>query len=115
MKIRTSGDRRWKDPLESARNQEVRDSQESESGTLDKMPNSGEKKILESTSSRKTGHHMEGWSSHPTVKRGVGMGWGEHTLGDKWEEEWNEKPWEGTPGGEQCLDLKNVKIIENTL
>ena len=37
-------------------------------GTLDKMPNSGEKELAESTSSRKTGHHVEGWSCHHTVK-----------------------------------------------
>jgi hypothetical protein len=30
------------------------------------MPNSGERKIVESTSSRK--HQVEGWGCHPTVK-----------------------------------------------
>jgi len=32
------------------------------------MPNSGVREIIESTSSRKTGHQVEGWSWHPTVK-----------------------------------------------
>jgi hypothetical protein len=32
------------------------------------MPNSGEKKIVESISSRKTEHHLEGGGCHPTVK-----------------------------------------------
>jgi hypothetical protein len=32
------------------------------------MPYSGERELVESTSSRKTGHHMEGWGCHPTVK-----------------------------------------------
>ncbi|KRY62225.1 hypothetical protein T4D_7626, partial [Trichinella pseudospiralis] len=29
-------------------------------GTLDEMPNSGERELVESTSSRKTGHQVEG-------------------------------------------------------
>jgi hypothetical protein len=37
-------------------------------GTLDKMPNSGGRELVESTSSRKTGHQVEGWGFHPTVK-----------------------------------------------
>jgi hypothetical protein len=46
----------------------VRDSQDSKGGTLDKMINSWERQIVESTSSRKTGHKVErcGWC--PTVK-----------------------------------------------
>jgi hypothetical protein len=36
--------------------------------TLDEMPNSGDKEIVESTSSKKTGHQVEGWGCHPTVK-----------------------------------------------
>jgi len=35
---------------------EMRESQDSKGGTLDKMPNSGERGRVESTSSRKTGH-----------------------------------------------------------
>ena len=35
---------------------EVRDSQDSKGGTLDEMPYSGERELVESTSSRKTGH-----------------------------------------------------------
>jgi hypothetical protein len=38
----------------------VRESQDSEEGTLDEMPNSGERELVESISSRKTGHQMEG-------------------------------------------------------
>ena len=37
---------------------EVRDSQDSKGGTLDEMPNSGERELVESTSSRKTGHQV---------------------------------------------------------
>ena len=37
---------------------EVRDSQDSKGGTLDKMPDSSEKEIIEPTSSRKTGHQL---------------------------------------------------------
>ena len=39
---------------------EVRDSQDSKGGTLDEMPNSRERKLIEPTSSRKTGHQMRG-------------------------------------------------------
>jgi hypothetical protein len=33
-----------------------------------KMPNRGERDLVESTSSRKTGYQVEGWGYHPTVK-----------------------------------------------
>jgi hypothetical protein len=47
---------------------EWRESQDSKGGTLDEMPNSGERNSVESISSRKTGHQVEGWDGHPTVK-----------------------------------------------
>jgi hypothetical protein len=37
-------------------------------GTLDEMPNSEERELLEPTSSTKTGHQVEVWDCHPTVK-----------------------------------------------
>ena len=37
---------------------EVRDSQDSKGGTLDEMPDSRERKLIEPTSSRKTGHQV---------------------------------------------------------
>ena len=46
----------------------MRVSQDSKGGTLDEMSNSGERELIESTSSRKTGHQMKGWGFHPTVK-----------------------------------------------
>jgi hypothetical protein len=46
----------------------VRDSQDSKGGTFDEMPYSGERELVESTSSRKTGHQVEGWGCHPIVK-----------------------------------------------
>jgi hypothetical protein len=36
--------------------------------TLDEMPNSEKQELAESTSSRKTGHQVERWHCHPTVK-----------------------------------------------
>jgi hypothetical protein len=39
---------------------EGRDSHDSKGGTLDEMTNSGERELAKSTSSRKTGHNMEG-------------------------------------------------------
>jgi hypothetical protein len=32
------------------------------------MPNSGERELIDFSSSRKTGHQVEGWDCHPTVK-----------------------------------------------
>jgi hypothetical protein len=46
----------------------MRDSQDSKVGALDEMPYSGERELIESTSSRKTGHQVKGWGCHPTVK-----------------------------------------------
>jgi hypothetical protein len=47
---------------------EVRDSQYSKRRTLDEITNSGEREFVEPTSSRKTGHQVEGWSYHPQPK-----------------------------------------------
>ena len=46
----------------------MRDSQISKQGTEDIMPYSGQSEIVEFVSSRKTGHQVEGWSCHLTVK-----------------------------------------------
>ena len=46
----------------------MKDSQDSKVGALDEIVNSREKELLETTSSRKTGHQMEGWCCHPRVK-----------------------------------------------
>jgi hypothetical protein len=44
----------------------MRDSQNSNGGTLDEMSYSGERELVEST--KKTKHQVEGWSCHLTVK-----------------------------------------------
>ena len=44
----------------------MRDSQDSKGGTLDKMPYSRERELIESISSRKTGHQMRE-RGHPTL------------------------------------------------
>jgi hypothetical protein len=46
----------------------VRKFQDSKGLTLDEMPNSEERELIESTSSRKIGHQVEGFGCHPTVK-----------------------------------------------
>jgi hypothetical protein len=46
----------------------VRNSQDSEEGTLEEMPYSRERKLVESTSSRKIRHQVEGWCCHAIVK-----------------------------------------------
>ena len=45
-------------PPNAPETQEVRDSQDSKGGTLDEMPNSRERELIEPTSSRKTGHQV---------------------------------------------------------
>jgi hypothetical protein len=50
----------WGDPVGNVpKTWELTDSQDSKGGTLDEMPNSGERELVESTSSRKTGHRVE--------------------------------------------------------
>ena len=47
---------------------DVRDSQDSKGGILDKVFTSGDREVIESTSSRKTGHAVEVCYCYPTVK-----------------------------------------------
>jgi hypothetical protein len=63
---------------------EVRDSQNSKGGISDEMPYNGERKLVESTSSRKTGHQVEGWGCHPMVKNSE-LFLSERTTGTKME------------------------------
>ena len=44
------------------------DGQDSKGGTLHEMPNSGERELVDSISSRKTEHQVEGWGCHHIVK-----------------------------------------------
>jgi hypothetical protein len=37
-------------------------------GTISEMPHSGERELVKSTSIRKTGHQVEEWGCHHTVK-----------------------------------------------
>ena len=47
---------------------DVRDSQNSKGGILDKVFTSRDREVIESTSSRKTGHAVEVCYCYPTVK-----------------------------------------------
>jgi hypothetical protein len=58
----------WEGTLQNVpMTREVRDSQESKGEALDKMPYSGERELVESTSNRKLGHQV-GMDCNPTVK-----------------------------------------------
>lgn len=46
----------------------MKDSQDSEGGTLDEMPDNREKELVETTSSTKTGHQVEKWDCYSIVK-----------------------------------------------
>jgi hypothetical protein len=49
------------------------------------MPNSGERELVEPTTRRKTGHQVEGWGCHPTVKNSdPELFLPERTAGTKW-------------------------------
>lgn len=52
MAISSIGSERWGDPLESTRDPEVKDSKDSMGVTSTNMPNTGERKLKDSTSSR---------------------------------------------------------------
>jgi hypothetical protein len=59
---------------------------EVQKGTLDEMPNSGERELVESTSSRNIGHRVEGWGCHPTVTSSdLGLFLSRRTAGTKME------------------------------
>ena len=46
----------------------MRDSKNSKGGTLDELPNNGERELVEFISNRKSRHQVEMWGCHPTVK-----------------------------------------------
>jgi hypothetical protein len=46
----------------------MRVSQDLKGENLDEMPNCGERELVESISSKKRGHQVEGWGCHPTVR-----------------------------------------------
>ena len=46
----------------------MRYSQDSKEGTIDEMPSCGERELVESIFSRKTGHQVEGWGCHLTIQ-----------------------------------------------
>jgi hypothetical protein len=59
---------------------------------LDEVLYSGEGELVESTSSRKTGHQVEGWVYHPTVKSfDPELFLSEETAGTKMEKDMRER------------------------
>ena len=78
----------------------MKDSQDSKEGTLDEMPNMGESELIESISSRKTGHQVEGCGCHPTVKNSDQncsclkelRGKGDSVTGSNWDLSQGETP-----------------------
>jgi hypothetical protein len=62
------------------------------------MPYSGERELVESTSSRKTGNQVEGWGCHPTVKHSDSeMFLSERTAGPKMEKSLRKRRSNGRP------------------
>jgi hypothetical protein len=70
--------------------------------TFEEMPNSGERKFVESTSSRKTGPQVEGWGCYPTVKKTLTQNWSylKELQGKKWKRHWRK----GGPVTDQTWD-----------
>jgi hypothetical protein len=70
----------------------MKDSQDSKGGTLDEMPDSRERELIESISSRKTGHQVEGSGCHPTVTNSdPELFLSKRTVGTKLEESLRER------------------------
>ena len=64
----------------------MRDFQDPKGETLDEMPYSGEGELEKVTSNRNTGHQVEGWGCHPTVKNSNSeLFLSERTTGTKME------------------------------
>jgi hypothetical protein len=78
-----SGDRRLGNTLEYTRH--LGGERLSELKGRDLMPYRGEKELVEPTSSKKTGHQVEGWGCHPTVKALTQNCLSERTAGTKME------------------------------
>jgi hypothetical protein len=55
----------WGTPQNAPETLKVRDSQDSQGGTIDKMPNIRERELIDPTSSRKTGHSVRDWVAIP--------------------------------------------------
>jgi hypothetical protein len=70
----------------------VSDSLDSEGRTLEEMLYRGKRELVESTSSRKTEHHVEGWGCHPTVKSSEPeLSFSKRTAGTKLETSLRER------------------------
>jgi hypothetical protein len=70
----------------------VRDFQDPKGETLDEMPYSGEGELEKVTSNRNTGHQVEGWGCHPTVKNSNSeLFLSERTTGTKMEKSLMER------------------------
>ena len=64
----------------------MRVSQDLKGENLDEIPNCGERELVESISSKKRGHQVEGWGCHPTVKNSdPELFLSERTAGSKME------------------------------
>jgi hypothetical protein len=69
LKQATSGGRRLVGPRQNVpETWEVRDSQDSKGGTLDEMLYSGERELVEPTSSRETGYQVKNGVAMPQSK-----------------------------------------------
>jgi hypothetical protein len=55
----------WRTLQNAPKTLEVKDSQDSKGGTLDEMPDSMERELIEQTSSRKIEHQMREWVAIP--------------------------------------------------
>jgi hypothetical protein len=70
----------------------VRDTQDSERGTIDEMPKNEERELIESTSSRKTGHQVKRWGCHLIIKNSEPeLSLSKRTAGTKMEKTWRER------------------------
>jgi hypothetical protein len=66
--------------------------------TLDEILKSGERELVESTSSRKTGYHLKGWGHHPAAKNSdPELFLSKRTAGTKMERRLRERSFSDRP------------------
>jgi hypothetical protein len=98
---------------------EVKDSQGSNEGNLDEMPNNSEREFIEPTSSRET--TSEGWGCHPTVTSLThNCSYLKELQGWKWRGAWGKEgpatdpKWDPAQGEAPSLDTI-TEAVEHSL
>jgi hypothetical protein len=110
----TLGGRRWGDPLECTRDLRCERSSGLKGKDLRWSVLYWERELVESTSNRKTGHQVEGWDCHPTVKNSdPELFLSEGTAGSKLEKSLRKRRSSDKPklGSSSREDPQNLTLL----